>query len=86
VFVARSQPNPFRNRLNFSFTLPEAGPVSVELYSADGRHVQTLAKGDMAAGPHSVSWSIDKDIPSGVYFYKVLAGSNQSSGKITRVD
>ncbi len=86
VFVARSRPNPFRNRVSFSFTLPQAGPVSVELYSADGRHVKTLAKGPMEAGAHSVSWALDQDVPSGVYFYKVLAGNNESTGKITRVD
>jgi len=86
VFVARSQPNPFRNRVNFSFMLPEAGPVSVEIFSADGRHVQTVANGRMAAGPHTLLWTLDKDTPSGMYFYRVLAGSNESTGKITRVD
>ena len=86
VFVARGQPNPFHNHVNFSFTLPESGPVSVEIYSADGRHVQTLAKGEMAAGQHTLSWTFDRDTPSGVYFYKVLAGRRESTGKITRVD
>ena len=86
VFVASSRPNPFRDHVNFSFTLPRSGPVSVEIYSADGRRVSTVAKGEMAAGQHTFSWSLSKDTPSGVYFYRVLAGSNESTGKITRVD
>ena len=86
VFVAASRPNPFRNQVSFTFSLPEAGPVSVEVYAADGRHVSTVAKGQMAAGPHIVSWALDHDTPSGVYFYKVLAGGHESTGKITRVD
>jgi len=86
VFVAASRPNPFRNQVAFTFTLPEAGDVSVEVYSADGRHVQTVAKGQMAAGNHTVQWALDHDTPSGVYFYKVLAGNHETTGKITRVD
>ncbi|HET9253020.1 MAG TPA: T9SS type A sorting domain-containing protein [Candidatus Eisenbacteria bacterium] len=86
VFVARSAPNPFRDKVTFSFSLPQSGPVSVEIYSADGRHIQTVAKGQMAAGPHTVSWSMDRETPSGMYFYRVLAGDQQTTGKITRVD
>jgi hypothetical protein len=86
VFVARSQPNPFRSQVSLSFTLPKAGPVSVEIYSADGRHVTTLAKGEMPAGQHSLSWAVDKSTPSGLYFYRVLAGEESSTGKITHVD
>jgi hypothetical protein len=86
VFVARSEPNPFQKRVGFSFTLPEAASVSVEIYSADGRRVQTLAQDGMTAGPHTLTWTVDRETPAGVYFYRVLAGPNQSSGKITRVD
>jgi hypothetical protein len=86
VFVARSAPNPFRNQVSFAFTLPQPGPVSVEIYSADGRHVKTVAKGEMAAGQHNLTWSLDRATPNGMYFYKVLAGDQQATGKITRVD
>jgi hypothetical protein len=86
VFVARSSPNPFRDRVTFSFALPKSGPVSVEIYAADGRHIQTVTKGEMAAGTHTVQWALDRETPSGIYFYKVMAGNQQSTGKITRVD
>jgi hypothetical protein len=86
VFVARSAPNPFRNQVSFTFTLPRSGRVLVEVYSADGRRVQTLAEGDMTAGPHSIAWNLDRDTPSGMYFYKVTAGNSQATGKIVRID
>ena len=86
LFVANSRPNPFRSNVNFSFTLPSAGDVSVDIFSADGRLVQTVARGQLAAGTHSLSWKIDRDLPSGMYFYRVSAGSQSASGKITRVD
>lgn len=86
VFVTRSAPNPFRTHVDFSFTLPHAAPVRVEIYAADGRLVQTLARGEMAAGAHSLRWSLERDTPSGVYFYRVLAGGDTSTGKIIRID
>jgi len=86
LFLASSLPNPFRAATTLSFTLPTTGPVSVEIYSADGRLVDTLAKGEMAAGRHSLVWDASKRAPSGMYFYKVVAGARQSTGKITRID
>ncbi len=86
LFVARSAPNPFRNQVSFAFTLPQAGPVSVEIFSADGRHVTTLAQGEMGAGQHNLTWTLDRETPAGMYFYRVLAGNQQATGKITRVN
>ena len=86
LFVANSLPNPFRTATTLSFTLPVSGPVSVEIYSADGRLVDTLAKGELPAGRHSLVWAASKHAPSGIYFYKVVAGARQSTGKLTRID
>jgi len=86
VFVASSVPNPFRNHVDVNFSLPQAGHVTVDIYGADGRRVRTLANQDFAAGPHIVRWNIDRQTAPGVYFYKVLAGNSESSGKIIRVD
>ena len=86
VFVAASAPNPFRDRVSFSFTLPQSGTVSVEIFAADGRHVRTLAQGEMEAGPHNLTWAVGRDTPAGMYFYRVVAGDNRSTGKLTRVN
>jgi len=86
VFVANSRPNPFRSQVSFSFTLPADGDVSVDVFSADGRLVDNVARGPMAAGAHSLSWRIHKDLPSGMYFYRVTAGAQSTTGKIARVD
>jgi len=86
VFVARSAPNPFHSAVSFSFELPKAGNVAVQVYSADGRLVSTLHNGQMEAGQHSITWNVDKATPSGMYFYKVVANGNESSGKIARIN
>src|SRR5262249_34492358 len=86
VLVTNSVPNPFRNKLNLHFTLAAPGRVTVMMYSADGRLVDTLANGEMAAGDHSLEWKVSSHTPSGVYFYKVFANGVQSTGKVVRVD
>jgi hypothetical protein len=82
--VISSAPNPFHKRVDFRFSLPQAGRVTVQVFSADGRLVDTVANGDMPAGQHSVRW--DTPAPSGVYFYKVFANGTSSTGKVVRVD
>jgi hypothetical protein len=86
LFVVRNAPNPFRNHLDVSFNLESSAHVVVEIFGADGRRVQVLANDDMAAGPHQLTWTIDKTIPSGIYFYKVRADESVSTGKLIRVD
>lgn len=86
VFVASSMPNPARRTVSIAFSLPSPGPVSVEVYSADGRHVRTLAQGERPAGPQVVTWNLGRETPSGMYFYRVVAGDQVSTGKIVRID
>jgi hypothetical protein len=86
LFVVRSAPNPFRNQLALSFSLPQAGHVRVQIFAIDGRLVRTLADGELAAGPHSLIWNVERGTPPGMYFYKVRASGDQSTGKVTRID
>lgn len=86
VFVASSMPNPARKNVRIAFTLPQSGPVSVQVFSADGRLVQTLVNGELAAGPQAITWELGRDTPTGMYFYRVVAGDRTSTGKIVRID
>jgi hypothetical protein len=86
LFVATGSPNPFKSRLDVSFALPHAGHVTVEVFSASGRRVAMLADDDMQAGAHSLTWSVGREMPSGMYFYRVRSGAVQTTGKITRFD
>ena len=83
---AECAPNPFRGSVSFQFSLPAASHVTVGVYGADGRFVQTVTEGDYAAGPHTVVWNVNRSVRSGMYYYKVLAGSDSATGKLTRID
>lgn len=86
LFVAFGRPNPVRTNHAITFALPEAGPVTVEVFSADGRMVQQVANGPFAAGRHTLEWNVERSLPAGMYFYQVRAGERQASGKFIRIE
>jgi hypothetical protein len=65
-------PNPFNTETNISYSLAEAGNVSLKVYDIAGRLVATLGEGYQEAGEHTVSWD-GSGLSSGVYFCKLQA-------------
>jgi len=67
-------PNPFNPETNISFSLKEAGNVSLEIYNVKGEKVRTLVNGHLDAAYYDIIWNGKNDygqnIASGVYFYK----------------
>jgi hypothetical protein len=86
IVVSRAAPNPFRGGVTLSFSLAEPAQVQVDIYSPDGRRVERLADRYMEAGPHTLRWSVGKDVASGVYFYRVQAGPARGQGQVVRID
>jgi len=76
--LSGNYPNPFNPRTTISFTLPEAQPVSLAIYSLDGRQVATLLHEVRGPGAHDVVWHGQDDaghaVASGTYFYRLNAG------------
>jgi hypothetical protein len=68
-------PNPSAEGALVEFTLPIGGPIRVELYDVAGRHVRTIARGEMPPGGYAIAWDgMDKagmPVPNGVYFCSV---------------
>jgi len=75
--LAQCYPNPFNPETEIRFALPEAGAVSLDIFTVDGRKVRRLLDGPLAAGPHAVTFDGRDDageaLSSGVYFYRMIA-------------
>lgn len=67
-------PNPFNPITNIQFDLPQNNFVTLKIYDVMGREVATLVNEFKNAGRYIASFNAS-NISSGVYFYKVMAGS-----------
>jgi len=85
ISLMQNYPDPFNPSTNIDFTLPAAGAVNLTVYDILGREVRILLQGNVPAGYRSVTWdgrdSHGTPVGSGVYFYRLLTGSNYSATK-----
>ena len=72
-------PNPFNPETTIAFDLPQAGSVELQVFDLLGQTVRTLVAQELSAGGHQVVWNgLDESgarVGSGVYFYRLQAGS-----------
>ena len=85
-----SAPNPFGNSTAVHFELAKAGPVELDVFSVDGRHLRRLVTDNLAAGPHSVTWNgldeAGRRAPAGVYLFRLRTDDFTASGRTVRLD
>lgn len=72
--VHQNYPNPFNPVTKIKYDLPESRFVSIKIYDALGREVKTLLNEFINAGFHELDFN-GEDLPSGLYLYKIQAGS-----------
>ena len=65
-----------------AFLLDEESQVRLEVYNLLGRQVATLATGRYPAGRHVVQWDA-RGAASGVYLYRIQAGSHVQTRSMT---
>ena len=82
--VAQNSPNPFNPTTTISYTVAEAGIVSVDIFNVAGQKVDTVVNDFIDAGSHSVVWDAS-DFSAGVYFYTVKSGDFSKTMKMTLV-
>jgi hypothetical protein len=82
----QNHPNPFNPATAISFNLPENCEVTLDIYNTNGQRVITLLNKAMSAGSHEVTWNgQDSDntrVSSGIYFYRLTAGTYTSVKKM----
>jgi flagellar hook assembly protein FlgD len=84
--LGQNFPNPFNPQTTIAFSVKERGMVYLKIYNVAGQLVRTLANEQFAAGAHKKVWDGRDDagqaVSSGVYFYKLVAGSFTDTKKM----
>ncbi len=68
--LLQNYPNPFNPATIITFDLPKAGPVKLIIYDILGKEVKVLVNEFLQPAKYEVNWNA-RDLPSGVYFYKM---------------
>jgi flagellar hook assembly protein FlgD len=84
--LEQNRPNPFNPQTTISFTLAERTQVHLGVYDVDGALVRTLVNEPRAAATYESRWDGRDEsghaAASGVYFYKLTAGSFTQTKKM----
>jgi hypothetical protein len=85
--VHQNSPNPFNPITSIQYEVAATGPVSIQVFNVAGQVVRTLVDAPVEAGVHSVRWDGTNDsgkpVASGLYYYRVNAGTFESVHKMT---
>jgi uncharacterized delta-60 repeat protein len=72
--LSQNYPNPFNPVTNIEFAISNSAFVKLVVYNSLGKEVETLVSEDLTPGIYKADWNAS-EYPSGVYFYKISAGS-----------
>jgi len=71
--LRQNYPNPFNPATAISFDLPYETIVNLSVFNVLGEAVSVIYEGNLDAGSYEMQWN-GKDLPSGLYFYRLTAG------------
>jgi hypothetical protein len=77
----QNYPNPFNPVTTIRFHVATASKVTLKIYDAIGREIETLVDGRITAGQHEVKWNA-AGMVSGVYVYQLQADGFVGSKKL----
>ncbi|MCU0606968.1 MAG: S8 family serine peptidase [Candidatus Edwardsbacteria bacterium] len=89
VSLSQNRPNPFGQRTEIGYQLPQAGRVVLRVYNIAGQAVRTLVDGAQTAGSYSYTWDGrddgQRELSAGIYIYKLDAGNSSATRKLVLV-
>ncbi len=79
--LSQNYPNPFNPTTVIDYTIPKDSHVTLKIYDVLGQEVRTLVDEDQQVGRYSVNFN-GSSLASGVYFYRLVAGSHVITKKM----
>jgi len=82
--LLQNYPNPFNPSTTIRYHLPGAGKIVLDVYNLNGQKVAELINGIQESGEQAVMFDA-KELPSGVYFYRLKVGQQTTTRKMLLV-
>ena len=79
--LMQSYPNPFNPTTQIAYEIPSEEFVSLRIFNMLGQQVAVLVNEQRPAGAYTVTFHAS-DLPSGMYFYRLIAGNFQQTRKM----
>jgi hypothetical protein len=79
--LCQNYPNPFNPKTVISYQLSVMSSISLKVYDITGKEVAVLANGAKAPGKYAIQWNA-QGLSSGVYFYRLQAGTYSATKKL----
>jgi sugar lactone lactonase YvrE len=79
--LEQNYPNPFNPTTNIRFRIADREFTTLNVYNILGNEVTTLVNKELAAGEHEITFDAS-NLPSGIYFYQLKAGSFMQTNKM----
>ncbi len=79
--LSQNYPNPYNLTTRIQYSLSSPQYVTLKVYDILGNEIESLVNEEKKAGSYEITWH-SKSLPSGVYFYRIQAGSFIASKKM----
>ncbi len=84
--LSQNYPNPFNPETKIDFFLEKGGEVKLEVFNIRGQRLSVLIDAELEEGEHSYIWHpktmAGKDLPSGVYLYRLQSDNYEKTRKM----
>jgi hypothetical protein len=87
--LSQNYPNPFNPGTEIEYVIDQPSHVTIKVYNILGKEMKTLVNEERPAEINKVKWdgtdAHGNMAPSGIYFYRILAGGNSEIRKMTKI-
>ena len=82
--LMQNEPNPFQSTTSLKYRLHQPGHVNLAVYNLQGEMIGRLVNEYQTTGEHSVMFD-GSGLPSGIYYYRIIAADISETGKMILV-
>ncbi|HEX2787271.1 MAG TPA: glycosyl hydrolase family 8 [Ignavibacteria bacterium] len=74
-YLSQNYPNPFNPSTKITYQLPSDGFVKLNVYDITGKLIASLVNEFQKAGYYNIEFNSTFQLPSGIYFYRIISHS-----------